>query len=291
MKLIRLLGETVRYWQRNNGPRRAAALTYYALVSLVSLLILLLSIAGLFFNPERVSQFLFSPVADAIGAENTQFILELVQNYYNPAATVAAGAVSLLLALNSGSSLFLTLEASLNEFLENKQGVMDLPPARRALRAILGRLKAFGFVLGAELLILAGLLATTVLQMADERIAHLVDLPFSAFNWGSRLISAGLAVLMLALVFRFIPHVKMGWRAVFAGAFVSAILLTVLQGLMGAYLAFAGIGSAFGAAGSLVVFLFWVYYSIQVLFFGAAFSKAVNANRHLPGSSDPHPRS
>lgn len=281
MRLLKLIRDTFLYWQRNEGPRRSAALTYYAIGSLTSLIILMLAAAGLFFNPERVSLFLVSPVAEAIGEENSGFIRELVQSYYNPEASYALGVISLLLMLNTGSHLFMELGFSLNRFLNIDVSPPALPRARQILRFLLERLEAFGFVLGAELVILAGLFATAGLQFADERVGGLIDIPFDAYEWGSRLLRFTLAVVMLALLYRFVPEKRMPWRAVWSGAVVAGLLFTLLQGLMSLFLASAGIGSAFGAAGSLVVFLYWVYYSIQSLFFGAAWAHTINAGQAL----------
>jgi membrane protein len=277
MGALKLIRDTALYWHRNQAPRRSAALTYYALASLASLIILLLSAASLFFNPERVSRFLVSPVAIAIGEENSSFIQNLVQNYYKPEASYTAGAISILIILNTGSNLFIQLGYTLNRFLDLEIQPPDVQPYRRFRRLLGGRLKAIALVLGAEVLILAGLFASTGLQFAEERIGNIFDLPFNAYQWGGRLLSVALAVIMMALTYRFVPANQMGWRAVWSGALVAGLLLTLLQGLMSVYLGSAGMGSAFGAAGSLVVFMYWVYYSIQALFFGAAWAKVLDS--------------
>jgi membrane protein len=214
-------------------------------------------------------------VAAAIGPENSQFIQNLVQNYYEPGASIAAGAFSILVILNTGSNLFIQLRASLNEFLQAEISTEELPPVRQILRLVLGRLRAFGFVLGAEILILGGLFASTGLQIAETWIEPRLALPLNAYQWIGRLFSAVLSALILALVYRWIPRTHLGRRAVLTGAAVAGTLFIVLQELMRLYLASAGIGSAFGAAGSLVVFLFWVYYTIQALFFGAALARVI----------------
>lgn len=275
MTLIKLVRDAALYWNRNDASRHAAALTYYALASMASLILLLLAAASAFFNPERVSRFLVSPVAAAIGPDNSQFIQSLVQSYYDPEASVTLGAFSLLIILNTGSNLFIQLGASLNEFLNIPGRTEELPPVRQVLRALLGRLRAFAYVLGAELLILVGLFASTGLQIAQSWIEPYVQVPLGIYAWVSRLVSMGIAVLMLALIYRLMPRERMPWRAVMSGALIAGLLFIVLQELMRLYLASAGIGSAFGAAGSVVVFLFWVYYSVQALFFGAAAARVL----------------
>lgn len=282
MNRIRLLWDAVIYWRDHRATDHSAALTFYALASLTSLLVLLLSVAGLFFNPERISRFLVSPVAVAIGEENSAFVRDLVDNYYHPEASVTAGAISLLIMLNTGSSLFLQLGESLNLFLGVKTAPMELTPERRILRIIGIRLKAIAYVVGAEALILAGLLAATVLQLAEERLGGLIDLPFSAYSWGSRLLSVALIVVILSLVYRLLPNRPLSWRAAWSGGLVGSLLILLLQSLMSWYLARAGVGSAFGAAGSLVAFLYWVYYSIQALFLGAAFGMIVDSKTAPP---------
>ncbi|HUF37449.1 MAG TPA: YihY/virulence factor BrkB family protein [Anaerolineales bacterium] len=276
MKFLDLLRATALHWSLNQAPRRSAALTYYAMVSLAALIVLLLAVAGLFFNPERVSRFLVSPVAAVIGEDNSGFISDLTENYYNPGASFTAGALSLLIVLNTGSTLFIQLGKSLNEFLNAKRRPSDLPPTRRILQAALGRLRAFAFVLAAELLLLAGLFASTGLQLAHENFELLEEFPINVYRWGSRSVSAALGVAMLSMIYRFMPRIRMRWGVVLAGAALAGLLFALLQHLMSWYLSSAGVGTAFGAAGSLVVFLFWVYYSIQAVFFGAAFAKVLD---------------
>lgn len=265
------------YWYRNQAGRLSAALTFYTLASLTPMMVLLLAVAGLFFNPERAATLLTGPVSVAIGAENTFILQRVIDNAYDPKSNITAGLISAAIIVITGSELFRQLGFTLNTFWQTPDKKEDLPIVRKILSVVgnhlLYRLRAFVLVLGAGLLMLVTLILSAGFEIAENLLGNMVDTPYGLLTWGNRAFTFLSTTLLFALIFRYIPKLNMSWRSVRGGALVTAVLFVVLQHLFGLYLSSRSLGSAFGAAGSLVVMLFWVYYTVQGMFFGAAWVK------------------
>ena len=275
------------YWYRNEAGRLSAALTYYALASLTPMLILLMAVAGLFFNPERAGRLLTGPVSVAIGSENTFILQRVVENAYNPSSNITAGLISAAIIIITGSELFRQLGFTLNTFWQTPEKKTELPIVKKILvvtgKHILYRLRAFVLVLGAGLLMLVTLLLSAGFEIAEELLGNMVDTPYAMLTWGNRAFTFFSTMLLFLLIFRYIPQLNMSWRSIRSGALVAATLFLLLQRLFSLYLSSRSLGSAFGAAGSLVVLLFWVYYSIQGMFFGAAWTFVANQRETVSG--------
>lgn len=273
---LNFLKDVVLYWHRNQAMRLSAALTYYALASLTPMLVLLIAIAGLVLNPARAGGLLTGPVSVAIGAENTYILRSLLENAYNPGQNITAGIISVLVIAITGSELFRQLGFTLNAFWKTEDPPNDNPLVRKILitvgRHILYRIRAFFLVMGAGLLTIGTVLLATGLEVAERLLGKMVPAPYVLYMWTNGIFGLLTSFLLFALIYRYIPRRNMAWKAVWSGAFIGAALYTTLQHLFSLYLTSTTLGSAFGAAGALVVLLFWVYYSMQTLFFGAAWT-------------------
>ena len=280
LRSVNFLKDTLLYWHRNQAARLSAALTYYAMASLTPMLVLLIALAGLFFTPERAGRLLTGPVSVAIGAENTFILQRLIENAYDPPSNVTAGVISVLILIITGSELFRQIGFTLNSFWQTPDDKQELPVVRKVLLVvanhILYRMRAFTLVLGTGLVMLGTLILSAALGIAENLVGNMVDMPYAVLAWTNRAFSAFSAFVFFGLVFRYVPKLNMAWKAIWSGALISTILFIVLQHLFSLYIATRSLGSAFGAAGSLVVMLFWVYYSIQGLFFGAAWTRVMH---------------
>ncbi len=277
---LRFIKDVALYWHRNQAIRLSAALTFYVMASLTPLLVLLLAVASLFFNPERAGQLLTGPVSVAIGSENTFILQRVIENAYDPKSNITASLISAGLIVITGSELFRQLGFALNSFWQTPEKKDDLPVVQKLLvvvaKHLLYRLRAFVLVLGAGLLMLVTLLLSAGIEIAERLLGNIVDTPYPLLAWSNRIISFSAAMVLFALIFRYVPKLKMTWQAVWTGGLVTAVLFTLLQHLFSLYLSSRTIGSAYGAAGSLVIMLFWVYYSIQAMFFGAAWTSEMS---------------
>ncbi len=293
--LARLLYRTGRYWWDQQAPYLSAGLTYYTLTSLAPLLIVLISIASLAFDAQQVTDSLTGPMAKAVGEENVRLVRGLADAVGDPAAGVSAGIVGALLVMMSASILFQRATDGLNQFWS-----AAVPPAapapkkplpRRALEFAIGqvqvRVKAFLLALGAGILLLATLAVAAGVGALGRGFAagHL-----ALYWYANQAVSIFCTAVLFALIYRYVPQVRVPWKYIWAGAFLAAVIYTALQSLMSVYVSSARIGSAYGAAASLVVILFWVYYSIQGMFLGAALT-IVLARRewNQPGQALPTP--
>ena len=265
--LIHLLKLTAARWSARNAPRLGASLAYYALLSLAPLLVLLVAICGLVFKQSAEQQLVqqITAVAGYSSANTVQLLLENAHRSNGALATV----IALATLLFGASGVFVELRDSLN-------WIWDAPPQPSITwrSFLLQRLASFVMVLALGLWLLLSLAATAALTFLTNFFAGVVPLHFAVTGEITNFFVslAGMAVLF-ALVFKFVPDVPIDWRDVGVGAMVTAVLFSAGKSLLGLYLGTAGVGSAYGAAGSLVALVVWVYYSAQIFFFGAVFTR------------------
>ncbi len=263
---VELLKSTASKWNYHNAPRLGAALAYYALLSVAPLLILLVAICGLVFKQTAERQ-LLQQVAAVAGYSSAKTVRMLLESTHRANGLLAA-VVALLSLLFGASGVFVELRAALNT-------IWEAPPQASTWRGFLWqRLASFAMVIALGLLLLASLILSAVFTMVEKFFSGVVPLHFTVLSEaGNFFISlAGMAVLF-ALIFKFVPEVSIHWRDVAIGAIATAVFFSIGKTLLALYLGTAGVGSAYGAAGSLVALIVWVYYSAQIFLFGAVFTR------------------
>ncbi len=276
-RIVRIFGKAALLWQSRNAPRLGAALAFYTVLSLAPLLIVAVGVTSLFLSRAEVQQGILEQVALALGPESDQIIgvlRSLFQNAfraYQTSTGIITSAVGLGVLLFGASLVLVELRAAMNILW----GV-EAPSSRRegALTFIKNRVISVALVLGSGVLIVGSLTLSTYLGTSREYLeAHQV--PVVLLGWLEGLSGFVLLTLFLVLLYKYLPATRVRWRDTYLGATLTAFLFTVGRWLLGAYLTESALGSAYGAAGSLVVFLLWVYYSAQLFFFGAALCRAV----------------
>lgn len=268
-----LVTETFKEWRDDGAARLAASLSYYAVLSLPPLLIISLAIAGQFYDRQAAQTEIMNQAAGLIGSTGSAAIEQILENVSDPALGSLPAVISLLMLIFSASGVFNELQASLNSIWEVKA-----KPSRGILGTIKDRFFSFTLVLGVGFLLLVSLIVSAVLAGISEYLFTVVPVAVSAARIISFVVSLGVFTLLFALIFKVIPDVQVGWSDVWLGAAVTAVLFSVGKWAIGVYLGQSAPASAYGAAGSLIVVLLWVYYSAQILFFGAEFTQ-VYANR------------
>jgi len=261
-----LLKETGTGWVEDKVPRLGAALAYYTILSAAPLLVITLAIAGLVFGREAAQGQLVEQLRGLIGQEGGEAIQTMLTHTSGLGSSIPAMVVGVVMLLIGASGVFLELQDSLNTIW----GVTSKPG--RGLRGILqDRFLSLAMVLGTGFLLLVTLVISTFLAGFIRFVG------FSGTSVVGYVLNFSLSLLVVtvlfALIFKVLPDVKIGWRDVGIGAVATAVLFTLGKELIGLYLGHASVGSAYGAAGSLVVFVVWVYYSAQILFLGAEFTK------------------
>ena len=264
--LWQLLKQTVEEWIEDDAAQLAAALSYYTAVSIAPLLVLVVVIVGLFLGAEAAQGQLLAQLQGAMGKEGSQFLQTVLENADQPTLASMAGILSFIALLWGATNVFTQLHNSLN-------AIWDVEAEKNAglWRTIRARFLSFTMVLGIAFLLLVSLVISTVLT-ALNHWAHSA-LPGADWVWQviNLAVSFVVTTLLFAAIYKVLPDAEIAWRDVWPGAVVTALLFTGGKFLLDWYLTNAG--SAYGAVGSLVVFLLWVYYSAQILFLGAEFTQ------------------
>ncbi|MFN8465962.1 MAG: YihY/virulence factor BrkB family protein [Caldilineaceae bacterium] len=261
-----MLKTTWKEWNEDEASLLAAALAYYTAVSIAPLLVLVVVIVGFFLGQQAAQSQLMTQLQGAMGKEGSQFLGIILQNADQPKLASAAGILSFLTLIWGSTNLFAQLQNSLNKIWNVKR-----KPGGGVWATIRSRLLSFTMVLGVAFMLLVSLVIGAVLTTLVD-FGHGL-LPGADWIWTivDFLVSFGVTTFLFAAIFKVLPDTDISWRDVWLGAAVTALLFTIGKYLLGLYLANAG--NAYGAVGSVVVFLLWVFYSAQILFMGAEFTQ------------------
>lgn len=273
----KLLKRTFQEWSNDKASRLAAALAFYSATAFAPLIIGVLAIAGLIFDTEQAQAQLIAQVSSVVGAQGAEIVQTILSNADRPELARFAGLLSLATFLWSASNIFVQLQDS----IDTVWGV-QLRPDLPFMAKVRDRLMPLVAVVGVGLLLMVAIVANTVLSAIGSLASDLI--PGGAFVWQivSFFISLAIITLLFGLVFKILPHVKIAWDDVWPGAALTALLFVVGQFLLSWYLGRQSGASLYGAAGSLIIFLFWLYYSAQIFLFGAEFTQ-VYATRYGAG--------
>jgi membrane protein len=269
-----LLKETAAKWSADKAPRLGAALSYYTVFSLVPLLVLTIAIAGLAFGQEAAQQSMMAQIESLVGPQSAAALKQMIEIAQKPSSGMVASVIAIGTLLLGASGVFAQLQDALNT-------VWGVEP--KAGRGIWGTIKDRFFsliaVLGTGFLLLVSLVLSAALAAAGKLFQGWLPGQETVLHLANFALSFGVITLLFAMMFKLLPDAKVAWRDVWIGAGLTSLLFTIGKFLIGMYLGKADVGSAYGAAGSLVILLVWVYYSSQILLYGAEFT-AVYANRH-----------
>lgn len=272
--ILDLVKETFLEWNKDKASRLAAALAYYTVFSLAPLLIIVIAIAGSVFGEEAARGEIVGQIQGLVGRDGAQFIETAIENVSKPEKGTIASVISLVVLLFGASGVFAELQDALNTIWE-----VQPKPGLGLLGFIRSRFLSFTMVLGIGFLLLVSLVVSTALTALINFFGNL--LPGIDFLWqlANFILSFVVTTLLFGLIYKVLPDVKIAWGDVWIGATITSVLFSLGRFLLGQYLGNSSFGSTYGAAGSLVVILVWVYYAAQILFFGAEFTE-VYARRY-----------
>jgi membrane protein len=264
---VNLLRECFKDWTAHDAPRLGAALAFYAILSISPLVILAVAMVSLVFDRSQAQAHLLDQVQTLIGSDGRTMIQTLLVSGQKTSSGVVATVVGFAVLLFGASGVFGELRSALNTIWEAK------PQVRSGIWGMLReRIFSIGMVFSVGFLLLVSLLISTALAALTKFLSGLMPLPSVAVAILDFVISfLGIAVLF-GLILKYVPEAPIKWRDVRIGALFTALLFTLGKSLLGLYLGKASPGSAYGAAGSLVVLVIWIYYSAQIFFFGAEFT-------------------
>jgi len=259
-----LLVEAYRDWKEDKAARLAAALSFYTALSIAPLLVIVIAIAGLGFGQEAARGQIMDELQGVLGAESARTVNSMIEGANKPRSGIVATVFGVAVLLFGASGVFAELQGALNSIWEVKP-----KPGRGFWAVVRERFLSFAMVVVLAFLLLVALVVNSVLSLLGNWMAG--ALPGGAALWQgvTLFVSLGIATLTFVLIFKFLPDVKIAWRDVWIGGFVTALLFTLGKFAISLYMGRAGVASTYGAAGSVMVLLLWVYYSSQILFFGA----------------------
>ena len=268
--LWKVLKRAVAGWWNDNVPRLGASLSYYTLFALAPVLVVAIAIAGVVFGPEAVRGEIVGQVRGLVGEEGGRAVQAMLEASSRKSESRLATTLGLLTLFIGATSAFLELQTALNAIwrVKPKEGGHWL----REL--VLQRLISFALVIGVGFLLLVSLLVSAALAGLHRYLGNAYPGLAEVWQAANVLVSFGVITLLFAMVYRVLPDVELTWRDVWLGAVVTAGLFTVGKFLIGLYLGTSGLASTYGAAGSVIVLLLWVYYSSQIVLLGAEFTRA-----------------
>ncbi len=265
---------TFEEWKEDEASTWAASVAFYAMISLAPLAVLAVVIAGLVFGEQAAQGQLAAQMEGMVGPAGAEVVQTTIANAEQPGsgqglfATIASIAILFL----GASKVFAQLQKALNRMWD-----VRADPEAGISTKIKKRVVGFGMVLLVGLFLLAAIVASTVVSSLGQVAA---EIPGGTTVWSVAEIALSLALFtgLFAMLFKYVPDVEIQWSDVWIGAFVTAVLFTVGKWALGLYFAYGSVGSSYGAAGSLVVLLVWIYYSALIFFFGAEYTQ-VHARR------------
>ncbi len=266
-RILDFLREVAREWRDDDALIQGAALAYYALFAMAPLLVLIIAVAGMVIGRTAAQGRLVEQIQDLMGPEGARMVEGMIEHVSSPASGIAATLGSLVTILLGASGVVGQLRTSLNRIW----GVRARPGGVRGM--VRQRLAALGLIVGIGVLMLVSVTLSAVLSAVREVLATHVPLLSRLLPAANFALSFLLATALFGMIYRVLPDVDLGWGDVILGAAVTALLFTIGKSLVGLYLGRAGVTSVYGAAGTLVFVLLWVYYSAQILLLGAEFTE------------------
>lgn len=268
---LHLLKTTFSEWNRHNATRLGASLAFYALMSLAPLMLIVVPISTLLFGRTEVETAVVRYANRAAGRAMGNAVKQLVSSRRKQSAGVLSAVLTFGTLLFAASAVFRELRDALNI-------IWEVEPVKYTLVNII---KQYAFamlvVLVIGVLIITSLAFSAIVTALGRAMPAGVNVPGRGLEWFNFLGTFVILTVIIALIFRFVPDLVIAWRRIWVGAVATAFLVTIGKSVLGLYIGTVGVGSRYGAAGSLVAVTIWVYYSAQIFFLGAEFTRVYAA--------------
>jgi membrane protein len=263
----------------NSVPRMSAALSYYTLFSLAPILLIMITVADIFYGRQAIEGTLFGQIKNFVGDAAALQIQEIIRNATQSQHTKLASVVSIVVLIFSATGVFTEIQGSINTIWQLKA-----KPQKSWLYFLLNRILSLSMVMGLGFILLVSLLANTLLAVILKRLLAVLPEGSVWLTYSINMLITFIVISFLfGVIFKLLPDAKVQWKDVRQGSFLTAVLFMVGKFGIGYYLGKSNPGGTYGTAGSLVIILLWVYYSAMILYFGACFTKvhAQFTGRHI----------
>ncbi len=271
-ELVRLVKSTFSAWSDDNVPRLGAALAYYTALSLAPLVVVVLAVAGLAFGKQAVQGELLWEIQSTVGKDGAAFIQQLIQSASHQQSGIIATVLALLTLFFGATTCVVELTDALNTIWHVKAANQN-SSLKSMIVYMRKRFISFAMVLGVGFLLLVSLVVSAWLSALGRFFDRMLPFPEVALHAINFVLSFLVITVLFAMIYKVLPEVRLEWSDVAIGAAVTSLLFTLGKLLLGLYLGKSTLASSYGAAGSFVIVLVWVYYSAQIFFLGAEFTR------------------
>jgi len=267
-QLFKVVKCAVDEWFRHRASSKGAALAFYTAFSIAPILVLVIAIAGFFWGAEAAQGQLLSELKGLLGAQGAEAIQLVLAGAQNKESGIWATLIATVLLLVGATTVFAELKDSLDD-------IWGVPPPTGATWWVVlrTRLLSFGLILVLAFLLMVSLVVSAALAVVEGYVGGLWKDATVLLSWLAWAISFGVIAILFGVIYKLLPSIKLSWRDVIIGAIGTAALFSLGKFLIGLYIGNSGVASSFGAAGSMIALLLWVYYSAQIFFLGAEFAR------------------
>jgi len=271
----RLIKDTFRQWSEREPFNNSIIISYYTIFSLPGLLVIIITLAGYFYDEKKVTSEITGQIEATVGGDTASDVEKIVEKASQSKDSVIASILGVATLLFGATGVFYQLQQILNKMWEVKP-----KPKQKILKLIKDRIFSFGLILAVGFLLLVSLILSAALGAVSEWVSgHISDSLQVAFKILDFVVSLGVVTLLFASIYKFLPDAKIAWKDVWIGALMTSVLFVIAKFGLGIYFGTSNPGSTYGAAGSIVLIMLWVSYAGLILLFGAEFTQ-VYANRY-----------
>lgn len=267
--MLKLLADAGRAFSEDNAFKLSASLSYYTLFALGPLLIIVISLAGIFFGRDAARGRIYEQLNELVGNDTALQIQDIINNIQHSHATTAGAIIGAVVLIIGATGVFTEVQGSINFIWSVKA-----KPKKSWLKYLINRLISFSLVIGLGFLLLASLILNTLLNILSARLIHYFpDYTVSSIHTLNTIIFLVTITGLFAVIFKVLPDAIISWKDALIGSSLTAALFLLGKFLIELYLNHSSLGVTYGTAASIVILLTWVYYSSLILYFGAEFTK------------------
>jgi membrane protein len=267
--IIYLIKETIKEFNEDNAIYYSASLSYYTIFSLPPIIIIIVSVAGSLFGKETISSEIYHQFSSLLGPQGAQQIESMVRGAQKIHSNLLATFIGIGTLIFASTGVFIAIQTSLNVIWDVKA-----KPKSNIIKLIKDRILSFALIITLAFLLLVSLvihaLLVAIIDLFSQQFENVTILLIQLTNF---IVPLFIITLLFAVIFKFLPDAKIHWRDVWTGSLFTSLLFTLGKFLIGLYLGNSNIGSVYGAAGTVILILLWVFYSSIILFFGAEFTQ------------------
>ena len=268
-KIWTMLKQTISNFSDDNGMKLSASLSYYTIFSIAPLLMIAISLAGIFFGEQAVQGKVYFQLRTLISDEAALQIQDTIKNMHHVKTPFSNSIIGIVILFVGASSVFLEIQDSMNYIWGIKA-----KPKKNLIRFVNNRLLSFSLILGMGFILMVSLFLNTLIDLVSDRLHAYFNNSLIYLTYCVNLVVVlGITSLLFAIIFKVLPDVIIRWKDALVGAFVTSILFLFGRFAIGFYLGHSSVNLTYGAASAVVVLLLWVYYASVILYIGAEFTK------------------